>query len=331
MNGRDKLKVGVVGLGYWGKNILRVLNELKAVYIACDNNPRVIRERKKVFPDVRYTPSLDVMLKDPRCEAIAISTPAATHFELAKRSLNAGKHVFVEKPLALKVEEGEELVELAAEKGRTLMVGHILQYHPAVKKLKEIIDAGELGSIQYIYSNRLNIGKLRTEENILWSFAPHDISAMLMLLGEEPLKVSAFGGAYLNKGVYDTTLTTFEFKNNVKGHIFVSWLHPYKEQRLVVVGSKAMAVFDDVSEKKLFVYPHKINWTNGKIPVARKADYRVIEVEETEPLKLELERFIECAGTGKRPETDGLEGIKVLKVIRLSERSLKNEYSAFHV
>ena len=153
------------------------------------------------------------------------------------------------------------------------MVGHILQYHPAVIKLKEVIDSGELGKIHYVYSNRLSIGKLRTEENILWSFAPHDISVILMLLNEEPVNVSAFGGDYLNKGIYDTTMTTIEFRNGVKGHIFVSWLHPYKEQKLVVVGSKAMAVFDDVSSEKLFLYPHKIEWLAGKIPVATKADY----------------------------------------------------------
>ena len=181
----------------------------------------------------------------------------------------AGKDVFAEKPLALTVKEGEELVKIASAKNRILMIGHILQYHPAIIKLKAYISSGELGKIQYIYSNRLNIGKLRVEENILWSFAPHDISVILMLLEEESAEVSAFGDDYLNKGIYDTTLTTLEFKNGVKGHVFVSWLHPYKEQKLIVVGSKAMVVFDDMSDDKLFLYPHKIEWKDGKVPVAQ--------------------------------------------------------------
>src|SRR4030067_2493311 len=174
------------------------------------------------------------------------------------------------------------------------MVGHILQYHPAVIKLKEVISGGDLGKIQYIYSNRLNIGKLRTEENILWSFAPHDISVILMLLNEEPINVSAFGGDYLNKGIYDITLTNLDFKNEVKSHIFVSWLHPYKEQKLIVVGTKAMAVFDDVSNEKLFLYPHRIEWVEGKVPVAQKADYKVITFEKAEPLEEEFRHFIDC-------------------------------------
>ena len=199
------------------------------------------------------------------------------------------------------------------------MVGHILQYHPAVKKLKELITSGGLGKVQYIYSNRLNIGKLRTEENILWSFAPHDISVILMLIGEEPIRVSAFGGDYLNKGIYDTTLTTLEFGNEVKGHIFVSWLHPYKEQKFIVVGSKAMAVFDDVSKEKLFLYPHKIEWKDGKMPVAHKADYQVISVDSGEPLRLELGHFIDCVLQRKRPLTDGHEGLRVLKTLGIKQ------------
>ena len=323
------IKIGIAGLGHWGKNILRNLNELGMAHIACDKDPEIIKERRNKFPKINYTLSFDEMLKDPQLEAIVISTPAVTHFRLAKEALNAGKHLLVEKPLALTVKEAEELIELSRKNKKILMVGHILQYHPAVIKLKEKI--GELGRVEYIYSNRLNIGKLRTEENILWSFAPHDISAILMLLGEEPLRVSAFGGDYLNRGIYDTTLSTFEFKDGVKGHIFVSWLHPYKEQKLVVVGSKAMAVFDDLSEEKLFLYRHKINWKNGRIPVAERADHEVIRVQMREPLRLELEHFIECIREGKRPKTDGPEGVMVLQVLQKLELSLKNGYSAVHI
>lgn len=202
------------------------------------------------------------------------------------------------------------------------MVGHILQYHPAVIKLKEMLQAGDLGKIRYIYSNRLNIGKLRTEENILWSFAPHDISVILMLLDEEPIGVNAFGGDYLNAGINDTTLTTLNFANGVKGHVFVSWLHPFKEQKLIVVGSKAMAVFDDLSKEKLFLYPHKIEWRNGKIPVAQKADFQVIPCPRGEPLKLELQHFMDCVKKRKAPKTDGQEGLRVLKVLEAAENTL---------
>ena len=203
------------------------------------------------------------------------------------------------------------------------MVGHILQYHPAVIKLKSLISSGSLGKIQYIYSNRLNIGKLRIEENILWSFAPHDISAILMLMGEQPVKLACFGSDYLNKGIYDTTMTTLEFKNRTKGHIFVSWLHPYKEQKLIVVGSRAMAVFDDMTNEKLFLYNHRIEWKEGKVPVAHKAAHEIVPVVKKEPLREELEHFIECIRRRKSPNTDGAEGLKVLRILNLCEKSLK--------
>jgi UDP-2-acetamido-3-amino-2,3-dideoxy-glucuronate N-acetyltransferase len=314
--------IGLIGLGYWGRNILRNLYDLGALRSACDTNPETISERRGKFPGLKYTASYGEMLSDREIKAIAIATPAVTHYELVKLALNAGKDVFVEKPLALTIKEGKDLVEIAEKEGRILMVGHILQYHPAVLKLKDLISSGELGKVQYIYSNRLNIGKLRTEENILWSFAPHDISVILMLIGEEPVRVEAFGGYYLNRGIYDTTLTTLDFKNGVKGHIFVSWLHPYKEQKLIIVGSKAMAVFDDVSEEKLSIYPHRIEWMDGKMPVTRKADSQVVPVERKEPLGEELKHFIECVQKRNQPRTDGREGLKVLNILTLAEEHL---------
>lgn len=313
--------IGLVGLGYWGKNLLRNLFELEVLHTACDANSTTLSEYKKKYPEINFTRSFDDILSNADVKAVAISAPAATHYELVTKSLLAGKDVFVEKPLALTVREGEEIVALANEKNRILMVGHILQYHPAVIKLKELISSGELGKIQYIYSNRLNIGKLRTEENILWSFAPHDISVILMLLNEEPIKVSSFGGDYLSKGIFDTTLTTMEFHKGVKAHIFVSWIHPYKEQKLIVVGSKAMAVFDDVSDEKLLIYPHEIEWKDGKIPVAQKADYNVVPLEKGEPLKVELNHFAECVLTRERPKTDGAEGLRVLKILQAAENA----------
>src|SRR5262249_11339367 len=196
-------------------------------------------------------------------DAVVISAPAVQHYDLARRAIVAGKDVYVEKPLALHAVEGWQLASLAAEQKKILMVGHILQYHPAILELKKLIREGELGQIQYIYSSRLNLGKLRTEENILWSFAPHDISAILYLLGETPVRVSSHGGSYLNSQIFDTTLTTCDFRSGVKAHIFVSWLHPFNQHRLAIVGSRKMAVFDDVEpERKLTLYSHRIDWLN---------------------------------------------------------------------
>ncbi|MDD5131796.1 MAG: Gfo/Idh/MocA family oxidoreductase [bacterium] len=318
---QDKI-IGHIGLGYWGRNILRNLYEMGILHTACDSDPRIVEEKKSQFPQAKYTVAYGDILRDPEIKAITIASPAVTHYQIAKEALLAGKDVFVEKPLALTVKEGQELVTIAAREKRILMVGHILQYHPAVVKLKEIISSGKLGKVQYIYSNRLNIGKLRTEENILWSFAPHDISVILMLIGEEPVKVTATGGAYLNQGVFDTTMTALEFKNGVKGHIFVSWLHPYKEQKLIVVGTTAMAVFDDMTKEKLFVYPHKIEWKEGKIPVAQKEEYQVIPVDASEPLKLELTQFLDSVRQNKKPVTDGEEGLRVLRVLEAAEKDL---------
>ena len=314
--------MGLVGLGYWGKNILRNFYDLGVLNTACDYDPHIVAERREEFADVQYCTSFEQILLNPDIKAVAIATPACSHYEYIKQSLLAGKDVFVEKPLALMVKEGKRLVELAEKEKRILMIGHILQYHPAVMKLKELISSGGIGNIQYIYSNRLNIGKLRTEENILWSFAPHDLSVILMLLGEEPVNISAFGGNYISNGTYDVTLTTMEFKNGVKGHIFVSWLHPFKEHKLVIVGSKTMIVFDDVSEEKLFLYPHKIEWKNGKVPIVQKAEYQIIPVDKGEPLKEELSHFIECVLQRKRPRTDGREGLRVIKVLESAEKVL---------
>jgi UDP-2-acetamido-3-amino-2,3-dideoxy-glucuronate N-acetyltransferase len=327
MNAKNK-QFALIGCGYWGKNILRNLVDMEVLKTVCDTSSDLLGEYKQKFPNLEYTQDIEKVWTDPQIKAVFIATPAITHFELVKKAILAGKDVFVEKPLALTVKEGQELLELAQKTKRILMVGHILQYHPAVIKLKEMISNGDLGKIRYIYSNRLNIGKLRTEENILWSFAPHDISVILMLLGEEPDRVVAFGGDYLNPGVNDVTLTMLEFKDGVKGHVFVSWLHPFKEQKLIVVGSKAMAVFDDVSKEKLFLYPHKIEWKNGKVPVAEKAEFQVIPFEQGEPLRLELQHFLDCVQTRREPKTNAVEGLKVLKVLEAAELNFNKNNSS---
>jgi UDP-2-acetamido-3-amino-2,3-dideoxy-glucuronate N-acetyltransferase len=315
--------IAVVGSGYWGKNLVRNFNDLGALIAICDKKRSVLDNFKEKYEEISTTENLDYLLDGSvlQVDAVAIATPAVTHYNLARKCLLAGKHVFVEKPLALTGEEAQDLIEIAEKNHLILMVGHILQYHRAVIKLKELIAIGELGKIQYLYSNRLNIGKIRAEENILWSFAPHDISAILMLLREMPESVCATGGAYLQQKIPDTTLTTLDFPSGVKAHIFVSWLHPFKEQKLVVVGDKKMAVFDDISDEKLTLYPHRIEWLN-RIPIAAKAEAEVAKVEMDEPLKVECRHFIDCVAHGQQPITDGREGLRVLQVLLASQQSL---------
>jgi UDP-2-acetamido-3-amino-2,3-dideoxy-glucuronate N-acetyltransferase len=313
--------VAVVGMGYWGKNLVRNFHQLGALAVVCDSDPSVESRCRQEYRNARFTSDFNSALFDAGVAAVALSTPAVTHYAMAKAALMAGKDVFVEKPLAVEVRQAEELVELARARRRILMVGHILWYHPAILKIQELIRDGELGKIQYIYSNRLNIGKIRTEENILWSFAPHDISVMLGLLNETPSHVSSHGGAYLNNQVFDVTLSQFTFPSGVQAHIFVSWLHPFKEQRLVVVGSEKMAVFDDMSDNKLVLYPHKIEWKN-RVPTAVKAKSEAVLLEDREPLNAECQHFLDCVKSRTPPLTGGSEGLRVLEVLDACQRSL---------
>lgn len=313
--------IAVIGNGYWGKNLVRNFHTLGVLKTVCDTRTEALHEAHTKF-GVETCSSLKALLNDPDIHGVAISAPAVQHYELAKECLFAGKDVYVEKPLALRIEEGQELVEIAEARHCILMVGHILQYHPAILKLKELIGSGELGRIQYIYSSRLNWGKLRSEENILWSFAPHDISAILYLLGEAPVSVMATGGSYVNPQIYDTTLTACEFQSGVMAHIFVSWLHPFKEQRMVVIGGKKTAVFDDVEkERKLVLYSHRIDWLN-RLPVARSEEGQTVPLPAEEPLRNECEHFIERMVSRIKPRTDGNNGVQVLEVLDACERSL---------
>jgi UDP-2-acetamido-3-amino-2,3-dideoxy-glucuronate N-acetyltransferase len=314
-------RVAVVGMGYWGKNLVRNFYGLGALAAVCDSNASVEASCRSEYPGVRFCQDFKSVLSDPGIAAVALATPAVAHYEMAKAALNAGKDVYVEKPLAIEVRQGRELVELAEANQRILMVGHILRYHPAVIKLQELIGAGALGQIRCLYSNRLNIGKIRTEENILWSFAPHDISVMLFLLSEFPCRVSSQGGAFLNRNVFDVTVSQFEFPSGVHAHIFVSWLHPFKEQRLVVVGSEKMAVFDDTAEHKLVLYPHKVEWRN-RLPMAVKGNGENVALGAEEPLRAECQHFLNSVATRKTPLTDGREGLRVLEVLDSCQRSL---------
>jgi predicted dehydrogenase/carbonic anhydrase/acetyltransferase-like protein (isoleucine patch superfamily) len=322
--------VAVIGSGYWGKNLVRNFYQLGVLKLICDKNKDTIDQFRRQYTDIETCMDLKEVLGRKDINAVIVATPAESHFSVVREALSAGKHVFVEKPLALTETEGQQLVKLAEVNELVLMVGHILQYHPAVIKLGELINSGELGKIQYLYSNRLNIGKIRNEENILWSYAPHDISVILMLLGEMPDTVYSTGGSYLQQRIPDTTLTTMDFPSGVKAHIFVSWLHPYKEQKLVVVGDKKMAVFDDVSEEKLLLYPHRIDWLD-RIPVASKEEAEVVPLNMEEPLKAECLHFLECLENEQQPRTDGREGLRVLRILHASQASLDDNGSNIHL
>ena len=320
---QQSCKIAVIGAGSWGKNLIRNFDALGCLHTICDVREDCLAAYKDKYPESKRERDYACVLNDNAVDAVVIATPAATHYDLAKQALLAHKHVYVEKPLALEINEAQDLVKRARDKQRVLMVGHILRYHPAITKLKQVITNGELGNIKYVYSRRLNIGRIRTEENILWSFAPHDISVIMFLLNEKPDAVYATGGGYVKNDIADVTLTVLDFPSGVKSHIFVSWLHPFKEQMLVVVGGKKMAVFDDLTDEKLFLYPHTIEWQN-RIPVACKADAEVVPIETSEPLKAECQHFIECIMNGQTPITDGQEGLDVLRVLHAAQNSLNN-------
>ena len=316
------MKLAVIGGGYWGVNLIRIFYQLGVLSRICDFNPDRLRQLAAEYPHVPAELSYETILADTSIDAVIVATPAETHYALARQALLAGKDVFVEKPMTLRAAETAELTELADRHGRILMVGHLLEYHPAVTRLHELIEEGDLGRIEYIYSNRLNLGKVRREENALWSFAPHDISVILLLLKELPIQVTATGGTYLQPNIADVTVSTMLFSRGTRAHLFVSWLHPYKEQKLVVVGERRMAVFDDVRKvDKLQLYDKRIELVNGQFVTERPAP-QTIELPPDEPLRLECQHFVECVETRRTPKTDGMDAWRVLKVMEASQRSL---------
>lgn len=316
-------RIAVIGAGSWGRHLVRNFAAEGALACVCDNHPDRLDEVRAQYPRVQTTPHVDRLLTDSSLDAVVIATPAETHGELARRALEAGKDVFVEKPLCLSLSEAQSLVELATSYGRILMVGHLLWYHPAILALDELVTGGKLGRIQYVYSNRLNLGRVRREENILWSFAPHDISVILGLVKEMPTEVVARGGSYLQKQIADVTVSMLSFASGVRAHIFVSWLHPFKEQKLVVVGDRQMAVFDDMeAHDKLVLYPHTIDFQQDT-PLTIKAAAIRVPVAQIEPLRAECKHFIDCVKNRKPPRTDGHEAIRVLTVLQRCEESLR--------
>ena len=316
------MAIAVIGAGYWGINLIRVFADLGELGGICDFSESRLEQLAIRFPGVKQFSTLDAVLDDASVQGVVIATPAECHYSMARKALLAGKDVYVEKPLTMHCEEAEILTAMAERLGRILMVGHLLEFHPAVTRLKELIDAGELGRLEYLYSNRLNLGKVRREENALWSFAPHDVSVLLLLLNQMPIQVTATGGTYLQPNISDVTISTMLFERGVRAHLFVSWLHPFKEQKLVVVGERRMAVFDDVRKTdKLQLFDKKIDLVNGQF-VVEKPLAKTIDLPDDEPLVLECQHFLDCIQTRRTPKTDGHDGWRVLKVLEASQRSL---------
>ena len=314
--------IAVVGCGYWGKNLVRNFDKLGALSVVCDATEAGRAKAQELAPGVKLCATVEEVLALPEVDGVALATPAVTHLPLALQCLAAGKDVFVEKPMALRSEEGRRILQAARAGKRVLLVGHILEYHPAILALRRLVDSGKLGAIRYIYSNRLNFGKIRTEENALWSFAPHDVSVILRLVGGLPEEVSCRGAAYVHGHLADVTVSTLHFANNVHAHIFVSWLHPYKEQKLVVVGDERMAVFNDtLKENKLQLYNQRVTVQNGQ-PVLHNEDIENVPLDADEPLAAECRDFIQCITTRAEPLSNGEVGLRVLRVLEACQESM---------
>jgi predicted dehydrogenase len=321
--------VAVVGLGYWGPNLARNFDALPGCELrwCCDGDP-VVRERlAQTFGGARFTDSLDEVLADPELDAVVLATPVPSHAELAIRVVEAGKHCFVEKPLARSAADAERVVQAAEDAGRIVMVGHLLEYHPGVRKLKEVVDSGELGEIHYVYSNRLNLGQLRADENALWSLGAHDVSVLLMLAGgEEPHEVTARGESYMRPGIEDVVFGFLRFPSGLAAHLHLSWLDPHKERRFTVVGSQRMATFDDMAlERKLTIYDKGFDEaadTYGEY-ITRSGEATSPRIANAEPLRLECEHFVECVRDGEVPTSDARSGLRVVRVLEALQDALE--------
>lgn len=317
--------LALVGAGYWGKNLARNFNDLGALHTICDSNPEILETYQGGYESVSKVSDYDWVLSQSGIHKVAIAAPATLHYRLAMAALSAGKDVYVEKPICLDLDQAVRLRDFAREQGRILMVGHLLHYHPCIAALKQLIREGRLGKLHYITSNRLNLGKFRREENALWSFAPHDISVILALAGNTlPSEIACHGGNCLSEHVADTTLTALKFKGGLKAHVYVSWLNPFKEQKLTVVGSDGMAVFDDTKPwpEKLMLFERYLTWEQGHIPTPNRKGARAIEVEIKEPLREECAHFIDCCQHRHQPVTDAEEGLRVLKVLHSAQQSM---------
>lgn len=336
---RSAVRIAVVGCGYWGKNLVRTFDRISDLRVCCDSSDEVRTLTAAAYPSTRVTADYQAVLRDEQIDAVVLATPSATHADMASAALKAGKHVFVEKPLALHVEDAEGLVELAERANRILMVGHLLEYHPAVDHIKGMVDRGELGEVYYMYSQRVNLGKVRSEENALWSLAPHDISVILHLMGEQPTAVTASGQAFLQRGVEDIVFLTLRFASGQTAHVHVSWLDPHKERRLTVVGSRKMVVFDDVApNEKIRVYDKGVNRprteaapyeTYAELVQLREGDIVIPRLPASEPLAVECEAFLRAVETGEPPRSDGADGLAVVRVLEAAQRCLDSTLVSF--
>jgi predicted dehydrogenase len=328
------VSVGVVGLGYWGPNLARNFDRLPEADLCwlCDSSGDALERVKAQFPEARDTRSFDDLLNDPALDAVVIATHVPSHAELAVQVLEADKHCFVEKPLALTVADAERVCAAAEASDRTLMVGHLLEYHPGVEKLKEIADSGELGDIHYIYSNRVNLGKLRADENALWSLGAHDVSVLLRLASDEdPSEITAVGESFMQPAIEDVVFCYLRFPSGLAAHLHLSWLDPHKDRRFTVVGSKKMATFDDMEfERKVTVYDKGFDqdFSSYGEYIARSGEAFSPRISNEEPLRIECRHFIECVRTGTRPRSDGASGLRVVRVLEALQRSLEESSRA---
>jgi predicted dehydrogenase len=321
------VRIGVVGLGYWGPNLARNFAAIDGCELTwlCDASAEARAKLASAFPGARATAHIEELLGDPELDAVVLATPVPTHAELAVRVAQAGKHCFVEKPLATTLADAQRAVEAAGKAERILMVGHLLEYHPAVERLKQLVDDGELGSLYYVYGNRVNLGKLRAEENALWSLGAHDVSVVLHLIDEEPIECSAHGESYVRGGVEDVVFCYLRFPSGRVAHLHLSWLDPHKERRITVVGSKRMATFDDMQiERKLTVYDKGFDEdaTSWGEYITRAGESFSPRISSAEPLRLECEHFARCIRDGLTPRSDGRVGLRVVRVLEELQRSL---------
>ena len=314
-------KICVVGAGHWGKNHIKTLHGLGCLKAVVDPKKDLLKNNINLYPGINVYTSLEKALLE-NYDGYVVATPADTHYEIAKEIIKTGKPLLIEKPMTLSVSKAEELINLAEINHVDLMVGHVLLFHPAIIKIKKLIDSGSIGDIQYVYSNRLNLGKVRTQENVFWSFAPHDIAVFQYLINSTPIKVNSFGSSFLQKNINDSTITHLEYKNGTKGHIFVSWLHPFKEHRLVVVGSEAMITFEDSkNDRPLKYHSKKFENTKGDF---EKIDgpVKLISYDKKMPLTAELEYFISCINSEKIEISSGKDGLEVVKVLAKASKQL---------
>ena len=317
-------QVCVVGAGNWGKNHIRTLHELGVLGGIVEKNSDLLEQFSEKYPNVSTYQNLDNALENNDFAGFTLATPAKTHYEIAKKIIVAGKHILVEKPLALNIKNATKLVELANKNNINLMIGHVLLFHPAIQMIKSLIDEGKIGKLQYIYSNRLNLGQVRTEENVFWSLAPHDISIFQYFTNIFPEEIKANGSSFLQKGIHDSTLTQLKYPNGVEGHIFVSWLHPFKEHRLVVIGSEAMITFEDSAEgKPLKLYSKKFNMSSG-LPEKIDGPMKKIKYEEKIPLSEELKYFVEHLNGAVLHKANGQHALEVTKILSEASNQLEN-------